>query len=83
MRGNLNYYEIAEESLIEKMEWLEEEFEILFAPKAGNFNFKDKKIANEIIDYVLEHTYVYGIIFLLNLLNETVKKIEKRYPNLL
>ncbi len=83
MRVNLNYYEILEETLIEEMEWLKEEFEILFAPKTSKFAIKDKKIANDIIDYVLEHTYVYGNIIMLNLLNETVKKIEKRYVNLL
>ena len=83
MRVNLNYYEILEETLKEKMEWLKEEFEIMFAPKTGKFTIKDKEMANDIIDYVLEHNNVYDIIILLNLLNETVEKIEKKYPNLL
>jgi len=83
MRVSLNYHEILEETLIEKLEWLKEEFEIIFAPKTGKFTIKDKKIANDIIDYVLEHTYVYNNIIMLNLLNETVEKIEKKYINLL
>lgn len=83
MRVNLNYYEILEETLKEKMEWLKEEFEIMFAPKTGKFTIKDKKIANDILDYVLEHNYVYDNFILLNLINETVKKIEEKYVNLL
>ena len=83
MRVSLNYHEILEEPLIKKLEWLKEEFEIIFAPKTGKFTIKDKKIANDIIDYVLEHTYVYNNIIMLNLLNETVEKIEKKYGNLL
>ncbi|KKM98107.1 hypothetical protein LCGC14_1161360 [marine sediment metagenome] len=83
MRADLNYYEILEETLKEKMEWLKEEFEIMFAPKTGKFTIKDKKIANDILDYVLEHNYVYDNFILLNLINETVKKIEEKYVNLL
>jgi len=83
MRVSLNYHEILEEPLIKKLEWLKEEFEIIFAPKTGKFTIKDKKIANDIIDYVLEHTYIYNNIIMLNLLNETVEKIEKKYANLL
>jgi hypothetical protein len=83
MRVNLNYYEILEETLVERMEWLKEEFEIMFAPKTGKFTIKDKKIANDILDYVLEHNYVYDNFILLNLINETVKKIEEKYVNLL
>lgn len=83
MRVSLNYYEILEKTLIEKLEWLKEEFEIMFVSKTGKFTIKDKKIANDIIDYVLEHTYVYNNIIMLNLLHETVEKIETRYVNLL
>ena len=82
MRVNLNYYEILEETLIEKMEWLKEEFEIMFAPKTGKFTIKDKKIANDIIDYVLEHNYGYDNNILLNLLNEVIENIEKKFPDL-
>ncbi len=82
MRVNLNYYEILEETLIEKMEWLKEEFEIMFAPKTGKFTIKDKKIANDIIDYILEHNYVYDNFILLNLLNEVIENIEKKFPDL-
>ena len=83
MRVSLNYHEILEETLIEKLEWLKEEFEIIFAPKTGKFTFKDKKIANDIINYILEHTYVYNNIIMLNLLNKTVENIEKKYVTLL
>jgi len=82
MRVSLNYHEILEEILIEKLEWLKEEFEILFKNKKGKYANKDRKIANNILDYILEHTYVYNNLLLLNLLNETTESIEEMYPNL-
>ena len=82
MRVSLNYHEILEEILVEKLEWLKEEFEILFKNKKGKYMNKDRKIANNILDYILEHTYVYNNLLLLNLLNETTESIEEMYPNL-
>ena len=83
MRVSLNYHEILEEILVEKLEWLKEEFEILFKPKKGKYTNKDKKIANNILDYTLDHTYAHDNIILLNLLNEAIENIEKHYVNLI
>jgi hypothetical protein len=82
MRVSLNYHEILEEILLENLEWLREEFEILFKSKKGKYTSKDKKVANNILDYILEHASVYDNILLLNLLNETIENIENHYLNL-
>jgi len=82
MRVSINYHEILEEFLTKELDWLKEEFEILFKSKMERFTINDKKIANDIINYILENTYVYDNLILLNLLNEALEKIEKNYVNL-
>ena len=77
-----NYHEILEENLVVEMEWLKEEFEILFKSKIENCTEIDKKIANDILDYILEKAYVYDNILLHNLLVEVIKNIEKMYSAL-
>lgn len=49
-------YEIKEELFTEELEWLKQEFEILFSYKNGIYTENDKKIANDIIDYIIEKT---------------------------
>ncbi len=78
-----NFNEILEEDLVIDLEWLKEEFEILFNSKIGNHTEMDKKIANDVLDYFLEKTDVQGNIGLLNFLNEVVENIEKEYSILL
>ena len=82
MKVSIKYYETLEESLKEDLAWLEEEFEILFNSKMQRFTENDKKIANEILDYILENMYVSDNIILLNLLTEVMESIEKKYVNL-
>jgi hypothetical protein len=80
MKISIRYHEILEESLKEELLWLREEFEILF--KSKNYTKRDKKIANEILDYILESTYAYESIALYNLLFDAMENIEKLYPEL-
>jgi hypothetical protein len=75
--------EILEENLVIDLEWLREEFEILFDSKMGNHTEMEKKIANDVLDYFLENTDVEGNIALLSFLDEVLENIEKRYPILL
>ena len=82
MKVNIKYHEILEEFLEKELDWLKEEFEILFKSKMKNYTQNDKKIANDILDYILENTYVYDNIILINLLNEAMENIEKKYVNL-
>lgn len=82
MEVSLNYYQVLEESLIKELEWLIEEFKILFKSKNEIDPNKDKKLANEILDYILENTLVSDNIILYNLFTETLESIEKMYHHL-
>ncbi len=82
MKVSIKYHEVMEELLRKELEWLREEFEILFKSKTEGYSEKDKKIANDILDYILENNYLYDNIRLLNLLNEVIKNIENKFPDL-
>ncbi|UCC18578.1 MAG: hypothetical protein JSV62_10765 [Promethearchaeota archaeon] len=82
MKVSISYHEILEESLKNELQWLKEEFEILFNSKMGAPTIKDKGIANAILDYIIENTCAYDSIILYSLLIDTMEKIEKDYPNL-
>ncbi|MFW9897049.1 MAG: hypothetical protein ACFFD7_14685 [Candidatus Thorarchaeota archaeon] len=79
---NLNYHEILEEDLIIDMEWLKEEYELLFNSKKEKFTKADKNIANDLLNYILENTDVQDSYTLLNIMEETTSDIEKTYPKL-
>ena len=64
------------------MLWLIEEFKILFKSKTEIDPKNDKKLANEILDYIHENTLVYDNIVLYNLFSETMENIEKMYSDL-
>jgi hypothetical protein len=75
--------EILEEDLVMDLEWLREEFEILFDPLRGSYTELDQELANDVLDIFLENTDVGGNIELPNFLNEVVENIEKKYSKLL
>ena len=79
MEVSLRYHEALEEDLVIDLEWLKEEFEILFNSKMEKHTKMDKRIANDILDYMLKSTDVDGDIMLLELLDEALDKIEKNY----
>ncbi|MFW9882322.1 MAG: hypothetical protein ACFFG0_55375 [Candidatus Thorarchaeota archaeon] len=82
MEVSLKYHEILEEDLVIELEWLREEFELLFDSKIEKHTEVDKRIANDILDYVLENIDVDGDIRLLALFEEVLEQIEKRYSKL-
>jgi hypothetical protein len=82
MKVSIRYHEILEESLKKELDWLKNEFEILFKSKIENCSKKDRKIANDILDYVLENTHAYDNVILYNLLFDALENIEKTYPKL-
>ncbi|MFX0106496.1 MAG: hypothetical protein ACFE75_13555 [Candidatus Hodarchaeota archaeon] len=82
MKVNGKYHELLEEILRNELEWLKEEFKILFESKMEKYTENDRKIANGILDYILENTYVSDNIFSLSLLNDVIDNIEKKYINL-
>jgi hypothetical protein len=83
MSVSLKYHEILEEDLVIELEWLKEEFEILFNSKIEEHTEIDKKIANDILDYILENTDVNGNVGLLDLFDKAIHKIEKQYSKLI
>ena len=82
MEVSINYHQVLEEGLRKELLWLIDEFKILFKSKADIDPKNDKKLANEILDYMLENTLVYDNIILYNLFTETMQNIEKMYPDL-
>ena len=82
MKVSVNYHEILEENLIEELEWLKEEFIILFKSKVQKYTEKDKMTANRILDYAMDNVYVYDSMILLTLFTEAIENIERMYPNL-
>ncbi|MFX0029658.1 MAG: hypothetical protein ACFE8B_10640 [Candidatus Hermodarchaeota archaeon] len=82
MKVSVKYHEILEEGLIEELEWLKEEFILLFKSKVEKYTERDRIIANDIMDYVMENMYVYDNMIFLTLFTETIESIEKMYPNL-
>ncbi|MHA1933488.1 MAG: hypothetical protein ACW96X_13165 [Promethearchaeota archaeon] len=82
MEVSLKYHEILEENLMMELEWLKEEFEVLFNSKIEKLSGMDKKIANDLLNYILETTDVHGNLILLKSLEEATNIIEKSYPTL-
>ena len=82
MNVSPKYHEILEENLLVELEWLEEEFEILFQAKLEKYTKMDVDTANRILDCFLESRIEYDNIMLLNLLDTVKEDIEKTYPNL-
>ena len=82
MKDRLRYYEILEEDLVMELEWLKEEFEVLFDSKIEKHSEMDKKIATDLLNYVLENTDVHDNFILLDVLEEATNIIEKSYPTL-
>ncbi|MCK4381289.1 MAG: hypothetical protein KAW51_09145 [Candidatus Lokiarchaeota archaeon] len=82
MEVSVNFHQVLEENLREELVWLIEEFKILFKSKIEIDPKNDKKLANEILDYILENTLVNDNIILYNMFSETMENIEKMYPDL-
>ncbi len=82
MEVHLRYYEILEEDLVMELEWLKEEFEVLFKSKIEKLSEMDKKIAKDLLNYTLENTDVHDNFILLDVLEEATNIIEKSYPTL-
>ena len=80
MKVSVDYNEILEEDLKAELEWLEDEFEILFKLKENDE--KDRKLANDILDYIFKIYFIYDNITWLHLLNKLSDNLEKTYPAL-
>ncbi len=77
-----DYNDILEDSLIQKLNWLTEEFYYLFKFRQHKYNQKDKELAHQIIKNFIESVNPFNIKRLNELLLETVEAIEKKYIGL-
>ena len=82
MNAILKYHEILEEDIVVEIEWLKEEFEILFKSETERYSQMDKKVASDLLNYILENTDVHENLLLHNMLEVETNIIEKSYPAL-
>jgi hypothetical protein len=75
-----DYEEILENSLAEDLDWLKEEFDVLFRFKNHKFNVRDMEIANQLIDFCIETIDPSDNSRILNFLTETLKALARNYP---
>jgi len=77
-----DYNDILEDSFIQKLNWLKEEFYYLFKFKQHKYNQKDKELADQIIENFIESVNSSYNNKMHELLLETVEAIEKKYIGL-
>ena len=75
-----DYDSILENSFKEELSWVEEEFDLLFSSKKGNFTELDIKIAKKILTDVQENKNILNIDKLNTLFALTIEKIKEKYP---
>ncbi|MHA2397669.1 MAG: hypothetical protein ACXADU_02105 [Promethearchaeota archaeon] len=76
------YKKILEDNLKKELEWLEQEFEMLFRQKRlkKSYTPDDIAIGNQILDNVIENLQYNNNTETLNMLALTLNKIEQIYP---
>lgn len=77
-----DYDDLLEDSLIEELEWLREEFELLFKPKRQNLSDKDKELANQMIQIIVNKMNFSDDKRINEILIEAIEKIEYNFPEL-
>jgi hypothetical protein len=77
-----DYNDILEDSFIQKLDWLKEEFYFLFKFKQHKYNQKDRELAHQIIENFIESVNSSDDNRMHELLLETVETIEKKYTGL-
>ncbi|MDX1797814.1 MAG: hypothetical protein R3255_04120 [Candidatus Lokiarchaeia archaeon] len=82
MKVSVRYLEIMEEDLEKELIWLKEEFQILFKAKSGNYTENERKIANKMLDHIMDNTPAYDSLKLYNMLFDTMDDIENMYAGL-
>ena len=77
-----DYENTLKDSYIQKLNWLEEEFSLLFTIKKGNYSQKDRDLANLIIKNIDESINCSEDDRMKDLLIDTIKSIKSIYPEL-
>ncbi len=81
MNVSEDYDKILEDTLKDELEWLEQEFELLFRSKKSNCSRKDITMATNILDNVVDNIKMNSNKQLLNLLTIMLNRLEKTYPD--
>ncbi len=76
-----DYDKLLEDTLKNELEWLEQEFELLFRNKKNKCSRKDITMATSILDNVVDNLKMNSNDQLLNLLVITLNRLEKTYPD--
>ncbi|MFX0032732.1 MAG: hypothetical protein ACFE8E_06415 [Candidatus Hodarchaeota archaeon] len=77
-----DYDDLLEDSLIEELEWLREEFELLFKFKRQHPSIKDKQLANQMIEIIVNRMKFSDDKRINEILIEAIEKIEYNFPEL-
>jgi len=77
-----DYENMLKDSLIQKLSWLEEEFNFLFNVKKRNYSQKDRDLAILIIKNITESVNSSESVRMKELLIDTLKSIKSIYPEL-
>ena len=80
MNVNGDYEKLIEDNLKAELDWLEQEFSILFKFKK-KYTKKDFQCGSMILDNVIDNIKTNNSEELLNLLAMTLTKIEHSYPD--
>ncbi|MGB5911584.1 MAG: hypothetical protein ACXACC_10285 [Promethearchaeota archaeon] len=75
-----DYDDLLEDSLIEELEWLKEEFEFLFNSRKHHPTEKDKQLANQMIENVFNKIDFLDDSRISDLLIEALENIEYNFP---
>jgi hypothetical protein len=77
-----DYDNMLRDSLIQKLNWLEEEFSVLFSSKKRKYSQKDKVLARDMITDITECIESYEDVRLHDLLIDTLNSIRSVYSEL-
>jgi hypothetical protein len=77
-----DYESTLKDGLIQKLNWLEEEFSFLFDSKKHEYSQKERALANQIVNSISECALCFNNVELKELLTDTLKSIRSIYPAL-
>ncbi len=77
-----DYENMLNDSLIQKLNWLEEEFSFIFNVKKRNYSQKDRDLAIQIIKNITKSFNYSESVRMKELLTDTLKSIKINYPEL-
>jgi len=82
MNLNADYEKVLKDNVREDLEWLEQEFTLLFKQKQLKqcYSKEDISIGNQILDNIIDNIKTNNNEEVLNLLAITLNSLEKTYP---